>query len=347
MPRIFDRDDPDLLSIYEDAIAAWEASGDHTRTAISINLRSDHRISSRREQEFREYFLRLGDLREALDDYVKENVKFSPSPHFCESWCQNLVANCASGEYCEGIDETIELATVISLSGLSLPIKDTYPNLAAEMPEWRDLLDSDTQASDSPANSTQWSDRFEEWLDRNLTGKAPSEIESFLTKIFKVINYRLARENHQYNPVWVTTWKDFEKYAGREPDRWSQIVGVPRRKPTWQIVMRYPASKVKCLYRPSQLDSGFYPQHFPSPREAIMAEGGLTMDLGMEDDQPLSEFLHTQIELEIDYWIAAGRLIGKSSITADELPAMRRKHYDKLVGRYREDDIKRWMPQPI
>jgi hypothetical protein len=347
MPRIFDRNDPELLGIYDDAITSWETSGDTSKTAISINLRCDHRISAKREEEFREYFLRLGDLREALDDYVNENVKFTPSPHFCETWCQNLVADCASGEYCEGLERTTELTTVISLSGLATAIKDSYPNLVDEMPEWRELLDIDTQASDSPANATRWRDRFEEWLDRNLFNKTTTEIESFLTKVFKVINHRLAREHHHYNPVWVTTWKNFEKYATLGPDRWNQIVGVPRRKPTWQIVVKYPASKVKCLYRPSQLDSGFYAQHFPSPRETDMAEGGLTMDLGMEDDQPLSEFLHTQIELEIDYWIAAGRLIGKSMITAEELPAMRRKHYEKLIGRYTEDHIKSWMPQPI
>lgn len=347
MSKVFDKSDPTLLSIYEETLVTWELSGDEEKVSMALNLRHDHRVSEMREQRFRAYFLRKYDLREALDDYVWESVKAPASPHFCEPWCDNLVADCISGEGCENFDSDIDLATVISLNGLSRPIKDTYPNLVNEMPEWRELIDVETQASDEQSNSTPWRNKFDGWLEDNLKDKSTLEVESFLGKIFKVLNHRLTVEKKHYNPVWVTTWDIFERHANSGADRWNQVVGVPREAPTWQIVLRYPAGKVPCLYRPSQLDGGYYPQHFPSPPVLAKAEGGLTVDLGASVSMPLNEYIHRQIELDIGHWIAGGRLIGKTSFTAYELPSVRTHHYQKLISNYDEVVIRDWMQRPI
>jgi hypothetical protein len=335
------------LSIYDETLATWELSDDEEKVSIAINLRHDHRVSETREQRFRDYFLRRNDLREALDDYVWESVKQPPSPHFCERWCDNLVADWVSGECCENFDRDTDLVTVLNLNGLSRPVKDTYPNLVDVMPEWRELINVETQASDEQSSGALGQDKFDRWVENNLKDKMPREVESFLEKIFKLLNHRLTVESKYYNPVWVTTWEIFEEYANQGADRWNQVVGVPREMPTWQIVLRYPASKVPCLYRPSQLDGGYYPQHFPSPPVTAKAEGGLTMDLGASVSRPLNEYIHKQIELSIDYWIAGGRLIGKTGFTPYELPQVRTHHYERLIGKHDEEVIRNWMSRPF
>jgi hypothetical protein len=347
MPKIFDRDDPTLISIYDRALAIWESSGDEEKSSLAINLRCDHRVTDEREARFRDYFLRHYDLREALDNYVKDQVKFASYPHFCETWCNNLVADCEAGFSCEDFNDGTDLVTVISLNGLARAIKDTNSNLIDELPEWKDIIDSETQASDRISDPTVKEDRFDTWLETNIKDKTLTEIEGFLTKLFKVLNYRLKVESQHYNPVWVATWDKFADYIHLGPDRWNQVVGVPRYTPTWQIVIKYHSSKVKCLYRPSQLDGGYFPQHFPSPRETVMAAGGLTMDLGDSQDQLLvNEYIHEQIELDINYWISAGRVIGKTGITPASLEQVRASHYNKLLGQYGETAIRDWMPRP-
>lgn len=347
MSKVFNSNDPALLSIYDETLATWELSGDEDMVSIAINLRHDHRVTDTREQRFRDYFLKRHDLREALDDYVWESVKQPPSPHFCEQWCDNLVADCVSGECCENFDRDIDLATVISLNGLARSIKDTDSKLVDELPEWREIINVETQASDEQGHSAPGQDKFDRWLENNLKDRTPREVESFLEKIFILMNHRLTVENKHYNPVWVTTWEIFEEYANQGADRWSQVVGVPRELPTWQIVLRYPASKVSCLYRPSQLDGGYYPQHFPSPPMTAKAEGGLTMDLGASVVRPLSEYIHKQIELSIEYWIAGGSLIGKTGFKSYELPRVRAHHYENLISKHDEEAIRNWMRCPF
>jgi hypothetical protein len=347
MVKVFNKDDPALLSIYDEALKTWELSGDHEKVCMAVNLRCDHRVTSAREQLFRDYFLKNQDLKEALDEYVRHCVKLSPSPHFCEPWCDNLVADAASGEHCENYDGSKDLATVLSLNGLSYPIKDTYPRLMDEMIEWRELIDVETQASDEQSKPTPGANKFDKWLEKNLKDKTLGQVESFLDKIFKVLNHRLTIQNEHYNPVWVSTWENFEAYARLGADRWNQVVGVPRITPTWQIVLRYPPGIVPCLHRPSQLDGGYYPQHFPTPPVTTMAEGGLTMDLGASINKPLNEYIHRQVKLDIQYWIDGGRLIGKTGVTPDELPQVRHHHYERLLGVYEEATIREWMPQPI
>jgi hypothetical protein len=347
MHRIFDQDDLTLSSIYNQALVEWESSLDDERKSMAINLRCDHRVTAAREQQFRTYFTRHNHLKAALDDYARRHVRFTASPDFCESWCENVVVDTTSGDCCPDFDQDIELATVISLNGLATAIKDSYPNIVEPLPEWRSLLDSETQASDPVGDLTFNGDRFDHWLEENLAKKTQEQVESFLRNIFEVMNYRLTIEEKYYNPVWATTWERFQTYATEDAERWSDIVGVPRAFPTWQIVIRYPARIVRCLHRPSQLDGGYYPQHFPSPRAAKMSTGGLTMDLHQSNDRPLNEYIHKQIKLDIRYWVDAGRLIGKTRTTPDKLSEMRQKHYAKLIEEYDERSIAEWMPRPI
>jgi hypothetical protein len=160
-----------------------------------------------------------------------------------------------------------------------------------------------------------------------------------------------------YQPIWVTKWSDLQQYTGinrvdgtLDIDRWNQVVGVPRNPSIWQIVVKYPASAVKCLHRPSILDGGYiYGQHFPSPPKIPMANGGHTMDLGNADGKLMSEFIHPQIPLKLEYWIETGHLIGQTQMVGyyDLLPSNRNNHHQKLINKYGEKEIRSWMPNPI
>jgi hypothetical protein len=69
------------------------------------------------------------------------------------------------------------------------------------------------------------------------------------------------------------------------------------------------------LFRPTQLNAGWYAHHFPSPPQATVEMGGHTMFLGHDDGRvtsppAVSEFLHQQVDFRIGNWTAGGSLLG-------------------------------------
>jgi hypothetical protein len=361
MPIIFDKNDPDY-SIYEDALGAWEKSGKNDEQAMAVNMRFDHRVTRARELVFRKYFKtpnknpRLELTKALLEHWINE-IRSKAVPEFCNPVCDNAVVDCSKAvdRCCIGFDEDVELATVISLNGYLEPIKNTSHKVSISIPEWKEFEDIDTLAVDYRSNLDIWLNTY---LENNYLKKGgdPKKIEPFIDVVFKILNYRLSKGLY-YQPVWVTKWKDLEKYTKinrtdgtLDVDRWNQVVGVPRNPSSWQIIIKYPASAVKCLHRPSILDGGYiYGQHFPSPPRIPMSIGGHTMDLGKSDDKLMSEFIHPQIPLKLEYWTEAGGLIGKT-LTAGYyglLSDNRIAHHQKLINKYGEKEIKDWMPSPV
>jgi hypothetical protein len=334
--KIFNRTHK-VYDIYEAELRSWESSSLSSKKAMAKNLRHDHRVTRKRERKFRKYFIKHShDLSVALKKYHQYEVQGKTVPGFCQRSCDNFIADyrSASCTTCDGFKADIKLATIINLNGLEFPITDTK---------------KDSLKSWSVYETSGYKDNFSKWLDENLSGKSDKERLEFLDAIFDVLNFRL-KKGKFYHPTWVTEWDEFESYAKKtdgsfDIDNWNQIVGVPRMNPSWQIVIQYPANIINgCLYRPTQLDGGDYPHHFPSPPQAEMAEGGYTMDLGITVSRPLNEFIHTQIRLTTDYWENSGYLIGKTNPQAYDLAALRENHHNKLKIRYNSKDIDDWMP---
>lgn len=350
MPRIFDRDN-DEFAIYETKLLDAKESGNDELRAIAINLECDHRVSIEREVEFRQYFeLFDGDLEKSLYQYCDEKVVNAETPLFC----QPCIANYEDGDYnfCEGFDRNLQLATVLTFHKLLSKIKGLdYLSIESEL--W------DTGLVEARNNSIE----FGLWLDKHLLNEDGSpkdsqsdEVKSFIRAIFELFNFGLFDDAGNYNentrikPFWVTDWNKFSGYTNADVDRWNQVVGVWRQYKTWQIVITYPVSAVDILYRPTQLDGGFYPQHFPPPRDVSSAMGGFTMDWGTADDTLLPEFIHKQIKLEYEYWENAGCLIGKTNQLPCDLRTARLTHYEKLKSRTEEFDSSKlfeWMPSPF
>lgn len=202
-------------------------------------------------------------------------------------------------------------------------------------------------------DGTREPSEYDIWLDDHLTGRRHDEVKSFIEAVFSVLRYS-RKTGGPFNPTWVTAWEKFEPYIGSfkaggmyTADRWNQVVGVGTTGNQWQIVLKYPARKAGMIFRPTQLDGGFYAYHFPSPVTAGMGLGGHPMDLsGPGPTQGLlPEYIHEQIEPDIRYWEDAGRLIGRTAGEPYSLTRLRRRHYERLKGHYQ--GVAEWMQSPV
>lgn len=341
---IFGRNEKEL-SIYETALNEWQNNGELGQKELAINLIYDSRVNEAREKMFRTYFSAPYDgrkLKEALIDYHQDRVQNTDDePDFCLPECNNTIVDVARGVRCKLFKKGTYLVNLLNLNSLNTVLD----NVSKKDPYWKNFLPENR----SPAE-------FSKWLNANLWGKDPksNEVKKFISTILNMLNSNIRDAPH--NPVWVTTWESFQNYALlSQVDRWSQLVGVPRQKGCWQIVLKYPAEKVNCIHRPTQLDGGYYMYHFPLPVEVLNKSGsishsGHTMDLQINSFEPLlPEYIHTQIEIEIDYWTDAGSLIKQTEVGQDYLVLLntfRQQHYKKLQDSYGEKFIESWMPNP-
>ncbi|MGB7923157.1 MAG: hypothetical protein WCF57_07925 [Pyrinomonadaceae bacterium] len=334
-------------SKYAAALKQWKKSRDLEARALAINLSCEHRVTEEQEKEFSAYFKPPYDaeaLKKALSDYQKTRVR-PESPAFCNP--ARLVADCQNhdGLCSEGFDPNANLVHVLNLNKLTEVFKLV---IGEDNPEWKAL-------SDVNMYDINISGLVDEWLDRKLMGKKSDspEIENFVKALFSVLNFSMGLKG-PFNPKWVTTWDKFAPYAearraNGEPDadRWCESVGVLTPGEHWQLVIKYPAKAAGRVYRPTQLDCGYYAYHFPSPFVAKMAVGGHPMDLA-EDSATLPlipEYIHEQIILDFDYWKDAGRLIGRTQHSSYHLSTLRKKHHAKLKSNY--SGIDQWMPRAI
>jgi hypothetical protein len=326
---------------YQSALNQWMRSRNPEHRALALNLSCDHRVTHDQEREFQSYFKSPYNgraLKKALTEYHKHRIR-TPSPAFRSE--AHLVADCQNddGPCCVGFDRQVDLVSVLCLSKL----RDVLNQARNEVrPEWLPLRYLELN-------------NFDGWLEEQLLGRNrySQELEDFIGAVLSVINYNMVVRG-PFNPIWVTTWDKFEPVANAlrsdgelNADRWIQSVGIKTIGPLWHIVLKYPARDAGFLYRPTQLDSGNYAYHFPSPLAAEKSDGGHPMDLARTSlRSPLfPEYIHEQIRLKIDYWKAAGCLIGRTSRDRYYLSVSRRKHYLKLKNTY--TGIEEWMPRPI
>jgi hypothetical protein len=134
-----------------------------------------------------------------------------------------------------------------------------------------------------------------------------------------------------------------------------QAVGVVRDTQVWVAVVQYPVATTYRdiqLFRPTQLEAGSYPYHFPSPPQAELAKGGFTMFLNQPAPekryiQPalVSEYVHAQVDFTIKNWRSAGGLVDVTKRpVAGALQDQRRRHWELLGTRYGPTLISEWMP---
>jgi hypothetical protein len=367
MGNIFTRplDETDKLEkSLEESLAFWEKSIDEYKRALAINLRCDYRISERRANNFKIVFGKwLSNLDDALLNYQKIYVngeKNPNNPDFCHA--ENLIFDCSTGHCCIGFDPKEELVTVMCLNALRTILKDADNKLPKRiLPNWDELKNLGISEA-LPVDSS-----FNQWLDNQFTessGKTKSgnsiEVKKIIAAFFELLEYDLTKRPDYYKfPVWVTKWSLYQKVAFisrsggvLDIDRLNQVVGVNRKWDSWQIVVKYPTNAVKSLYRPSQLDGGYYPHHFPPPplqpdSAFCFADGGHTVDLASLNLDLLPEFIHQPIPLKLEYYQG---IIGKTTLKDYKVSKPRETHYQNLSNIYyphKPDEIKKWMAKAI
>lgn len=108
--------------------------------------------------------------------------------------------------------------------------------------------------------------------------------------------------------TWVGRWSEFESIAHMGAMAWLEVFGLghhayfPRRpnEETWFIVLKYRILDCQKLLRPTVLDAGGNPWHYPNPGFPAV-QGGKTVVFGNSLDsgtRPLSEFIHPAIRFK-------------------------------------------------
>jgi hypothetical protein len=307
---------------------------------MARNLLADHRVSVERFAEFSGIagdLLSITDIREALEDYQARRVRplrktGTPPAYALPNNANNAVL----------AKPAAQLGTVLDLTRLGRVYAEARSTF--KMPEFS------TYEVTDPRNQTQ----VNEFLESRL--KDFAQQEKFLRATFKAI----ARYRKQFEaralPTWAAEWNTLKDCLNPvAPQGWLQAVGVPRDNAVWLAVIRYAVSnrtRAVRLFRPTQLDAGWYAHHFPSPPQAELAKGGHTMFLSRDGaaemvPPPVSEFLHEQIDFGIREWLAGGRLVGFTGAPIKgTLDRQRHQHLALLQTVYGEG-VGEWMPSPL
>ena len=250
---------------------------------MARNLLPEHRLS---EERFTDFSRTAGELasilhvHQALDDYqsthVRPRVKLGNPPAYARSDNANNAV----------LPGGTLLGTVLDLTRLGRVYAEAKSTL--KMAEFSSFAVTD------PRDRTQVNDFLTIGLDD------PTKQRPFLTAIFRAMARYRRRVEDRVHPTWAVEWGTLLPYLDpHNPSLWLQAVGVPREDPVWLVVLCYPmknrARQIR-LFRPTQLNAGWYAHHFPSPPQATVEMGGHTMFLGHDDGRvtsppAVSEFL--------------------------------------------------------
>jgi hypothetical protein len=326
---VFGRNDG-LPHPYDDELSRWSAHKRLAFRAMARNLMFDHRVSSQREAAFHPFANGAGrtlNLHNAVVKYHKERIQLQPTPDFLDTAinADNMIS------LPNGIlpTEEAELVRVLDLSGLSRVFSWA---IEQEQDEWKGKFVGLVKDFED--------EQLAVWLRENL--QLADGAEDFICFILDVLN-DYQKKKGPFHPTWATTWEAFRRYEKALPDRWAQVLGIVRKKSRWVVVLKYPVREAGHLVRPTQLEAGWYPFHFPSPPTAPLEGGGHPMDLLVSSDVSplLPEYIHAQIAHHPTHLVCWG--LAKPG--KNRLRHQRIAHHQKLAGSY--DHVPAWMPDPI
>ena len=308
--------------------------------AMSRNLLAEHRVSQDRFNSFCKIvgvLKSIADIEGALVEYQKY---VRPSRAGKDAPAYRLPENEGNAVV---LPPGTEIATFLDLTRLG--------RIFAEAKSEFKLAEfADYEATDPRAYA-----QINKFLGDNFS--KPSRRIPLLEAILRArTRYRLTTEK-RIHPTWVSEWQSLEPYLkGSSPIGWFQAVGVPIEEPRWVAAFRYRVStpeRTIPLFRPTQLDVGWYAHHFPSPPVAALDQGGHAMylipgasPLAAVTPRPLvREYLHEEIDFTMDDWEFAGNLLGLAVPGPGDLDIQRKGHWDRLQAVYSSKPIIDWMPE--
>lgn len=333
-------------------------------SAMACNLICDHRVTQEREEQLLSYFdLGKGKspeehLENALTEYLDREIRHRKRPAFLREdlnrpnvppdVAKHFGPPPAGGARSPGgpspFHPDVRLARVIDMNGLVSvynAAKWRREELFRDFPYKPPLR----KGLDRSSRDTAYSREVLRWLDGHLLGKTLSQQKVFVAAVLDAIEAK--RENQPYQPSWVTFWRSFEPYVAGGPERWASVLGMPnsRKCDRWLIVLKYPLRAAKKIVRPTILDAGWAPYHFPSPPQAALGDGGHPVDLRLSPppDSLIPEFIHDQIPHVFEHWRAARFLLGRTHRPRCGWLARRRSNHHSLLAREYGDEIQNWM----
>jgi hypothetical protein len=339
MPPVFGRTTPDPHP-YDDALNTWLTSTDSSWHAMARNVMHDHRVSEARAEAFNNFVddpcTSVG-LNRAIVDYFEEKIRHRKLPHYVYKRVNDN--NLLTGKHLLPlIHKDLKLVRILDLNGLGLVCQ--WGNEAVRRKKgWEPtLLRFPSTVSDS---------EIAKWLDGELGGASPAQVERTVWTILDILNaYRL---EEPFQPTWSTTWAAFEPYQDETASRWLQLLGVVSRPSRWVILLGYTVAEAGTLARPTILDADWNGYNFPSPPQAPLAVGGHPMDLRItpRTTELFPEYIHKQIAHSLAHWKDLGGKIKRTgSPDLTSLEDQRRVHFELLVKIY-GPDVLSWMSSPI
>jgi hypothetical protein len=292
----------------------------HEHRIISRNMRMDYRVSAERMQVFEEFAVNPSNacIKAALTDYHEKCVRGQRFPDFTDSRMnsKNIIFDRISMVNCFNYLAR-DMACFLNLNGLwrvfdwktdqdekrivsgsrpllGLPLEDFWPN---------------------PPTATEFADAavFPNRLNQLL--RQPRNHRRFVEGLCGMLN-DYHRIKGPYYPKWATMWDEYDRVAAATPGAPPppELLGVPVKQGEWVIAFRYQAREAPNVVRPTQLDAGAFPQHYPSPPawNRVLSRGGAAMNLARERQaniRPAQEYIHTHVPLGIDQWDAAGGIL--------------------------------------
>ncbi len=330
MPPVFGRNGPHP---YDSAIQAWLGRNDLAYRSMARNIMHDHRVCEARADSFDALMNSPrtdSDLRDAIIRYKEIYIKTSRFPQFIDARVnQNNIVS-GSPDVRQVVHKSESLVRILDLNGLT-PVFQW-----AKRQGHATFASFPTRAS-GPAVDT--------WLSRRIQQLPPDQ---FVSACLDAMNDY--RKYLPFHPTWAVAWRRFKPFVAQGGDRWLQVMGMHREfVGRWLILLSYTVGEAGTVARPTQLDAGWEPHHFPSPPQARAGKGGHPMDL--ETSYPLtellSEFIHQQIHHTVRHWTDAGGLIERTSApTSGSLDVQRTNHHNLLGSRYGHY-VFYWMPQCI
>lgn len=336
-PRVFH------LPPYADVTTAMMNDADQEIASMGWNLFHDPRISVARFRQFkalrRKREASLGHsepLKDALGDYWTKEVNCSK-----EANCQRRkpaflkVAN-KNNHYAPAgqlppLPPEARLVRVVNLSKLHKVFVRAFDGREVGFVDYG----LPASAGKSGLARTAWLDaKLADFLTGRKNGLDATHVRGNGTLQALLAFLESDHRAFPYEPVWATLWSDFSDNGQCPvPEQWSQRVGVkPYDEDAWYLLLSYEARRVPTLVRPTQLDGGWYPEHFPVPTSAKV---GHAMDLDLSRPSALRpEFIHRQIVHEPADLLALARL--KPPTYPHELVPPQQRHYHLLVGKYQD-----------
>lgn len=327
---------------YEIALAEWLVSSIPEDRAMARNIMYDQRVSEAREHVFHLFGgepQTARDLYNAIKAYRTKKIQPSKRPNDLPDFLneelnsENLLDRVSTLGH-QQIRKDVSLVRVLDLNGLAIPVLQW----AAQQKRWREF---ERFPYRKPKHIGAWLNEKLEFAGHTEEDKSRLRTP-FIEVMLEVMN--AYRQVASYQPTWTISWESFKPCIPEGPERWLELTGVCRDDfPHWLILLRYTVGEAGTLVRPTQLDAGWLPQHFPSPPSA----DGHPMDLRISPlPSVLSpEYIHEQIDHDIMHWDDAGRRCAMTQRDVrGSLGDQRRAHHKLLARIYGKSQICYWMP---